>query len=142
MLGENSDSIVMSIKPVKRPNIVISRSFSAYFWRLPPISAGKAEKSSAYFGRWKAQTSLFPEGREHFQLLTRHGHVGNGGTPVASSPQDKSVRLLDTRDACAARLSWRKSRTLHFGRDSVRSPVRPTWRTRGRSVSESEDRCE
>jgi hypothetical protein len=31
-------------------NIVISRSFSAYFWRFPLISAAKAEEESTFFG--------------------------------------------------------------------------------------------
>jgi len=45
-------------------NIVISRIFSAYFWRLPLISAANAEEESAFFGGLFGQNRLFPEGRK------------------------------------------------------------------------------
>ena len=55
----------MTVLPRRlQPNIVISRIFSAYFLRLPLISAANAEEESAFFGGLFGQNRLFPEGRK------------------------------------------------------------------------------
>jgi len=51
------------------PNIVISRSFSAYFLRFPLISAANAEKASAFFGGSCGQNRRFPKGRKAISRL-------------------------------------------------------------------------
>src|SRR5256885_16848679 len=47
-----------------RPNIVISRIFSAYFLRIPLISAANAEEESAFFGGSCGQNRRLPKGRK------------------------------------------------------------------------------
>src|SRR2546426_10090587 len=48
----------------QRPNIVISRIFSAYFLRFPLISAANAEEESAFFGGSFGQNRRFSRGRK------------------------------------------------------------------------------
>jgi len=47
-----------------RSNIVISRSFSAYFLGLPLISVANAEEESAFFGGSFSQNRPFPRARK------------------------------------------------------------------------------
>src|SRR5438128_10915456 len=55
----------------ERPNIVISRIFSAYFLRFPLISAANAEEESASFGGTSGQNRHFSNGRKAFGVATR-----------------------------------------------------------------------
>ena len=46
------------------PNIVISRIVSAYFLRIPLLSAANAEEESAFFGGSSSQNRPFPQARK------------------------------------------------------------------------------
>src|SRR6266403_3028680 len=78
-----------------RSNIVISRSFSAYFLRFPLISAANAEEESAFFGGSCGQNRRFPKGRKAIFRL------GTAAAQVARSrprcPAGKSLFGADGR---------------------------------------------
>jgi len=61
-----------------RSNIVISRSFSAYFWRFPLISVANAEEESAFFGRSFSQNRRLPKGTKAISPVVAAAAPGIG----------------------------------------------------------------
>jgi hypothetical protein len=62
-----------------RPNIVISRSFSAYFWRLPLISSANAEEQLAFSGDAPAKVGVLnsPGRKARLGELAKPGRHGD-----------------------------------------------------------------
>ena len=88
---------------VMRSNIVISRIFSAYFWRLPLISAANAEEAWAFFGDSGGQNRHFPKTRKAiFSATAAAAQVARSCPRCAASeslfsPNRRGVCGLDSR---------------------------------------------